>query len=64
METFYQILAILGVILIIWFTYRSIKGRPELFQREKITRSFTTLGFLGLILIAFVAFLVFLVRHT
>ncbi|MBA2657304.1 MAG: hypothetical protein H0U70_10055 [Tatlockia sp.] len=64
METLYQILGVIGAGLIIWVLYRSIKGRPEQFSRENLTKSFSTMGFLGLILIAFIAFLVFMLRHT
>ncbi|KTD17973.1 hypothetical protein [Legionella jordanis] len=64
METLYQILGILGAALIIWVLYRAIKGRPDQFSREKLAKSFSTLGILALILIAFVAFLVFLLRQT
>lgn len=64
METLYQILAILGACLVIWFTYRTVKGNPTAFARENITKSFGTLGILALILIIFVTFLVLLVRHS
>ncbi|WED42985.1 hypothetical protein [Legionella cardiaca] len=64
METFYQILGLIGAGLIIWILYRSIKGRPEQFSRENFSRSFSTMGVLALILIAFIALLVFMLRHT
>ena len=64
METLYQVLGILGAGLIIWYLYRTIKGRPELFSRENLSKSFGTMGFLGLMLIAFVAFLVLVLRST
>jgi hypothetical protein len=63
METLYQILGLLGAGLIVWVLYRAIKGRPELFSRENLAKSFSSMGILALILIAFVAFLVFIVRH-
>ncbi|MDP1602471.1 MAG: hypothetical protein Q8M03_04320 [Legionella sp.] len=64
METLYQILGLIGAGLIAWFTYRSIKSRPELFSRENLTKSFGTMGILALILIAFIAFLVLILRNT
>lgn len=64
MQTFYQLLGIVGAGLIIWLLYRTIKGRPEQFSREKINQSFLTMGILGVVLIGFVALLVFLARHT
>ena len=64
METFYQILGLIGAGLILFLLFRTIKSRPEQFSRENLSKSFTTMGFLALILIAFVAFLIFMVRHT
>lgn len=64
METLYQILGLLGAGLIVWVLYRSIKGRPEQFSRENLSKSFSTMGVLGLLLIGFVALLVFILRHT
>ncbi len=63
METLYQILGILGAGLIIFILYRMIKGRPEMFTRENLTKSFSTMGVLGLLLIAFIAFLVMMLRY-
>lgn len=64
METLYQILGIIGAGLIVWLLYRTIKGRPDMFTRENINKSFSTMGLLGLVLIAFVALLVFILRST
>ena len=64
METLYQVLGLLGMGLIAWLLYRSIKSRPEQFSREYLSKSFATMGILALALIGFVAFLIFLVRHT
>lgn len=63
MQTLYQILGLLGAGLIVWVLYRSIKGRPEQFSRENLSKSFSTMGVLALILILFIAFLVFMLRH-
>lgn len=62
METLYPIFGLLAAGLIVWLLYRSIKGRPEQFSRENLSKSFSTMGGLALVLIAFVAFLVFLLR--
>ena len=64
METFYQILAVLGAVLIVWYLYRTIKGRPDVFSRDKLNNSLKTMGILGIILIVFVAFLIFMVRQV
>ncbi|HHF7344651.1 TPA: hypothetical protein ACPSKE_000664 [Legionella feeleii] len=64
METLYQLLGLLAAGLIVWVLYRSIKGRPEQFSRENLSKSFSTMGVLGVLLIGFVALLVFVLRHT
>ena len=63
METLYQVLALIGAALITWVIYRSIKGRPELFSRINLSKSFYSLGILAMVLIAFVALLVLMVRQ-
>ena len=64
MDSLYQILALIGAALIVWILYRNIKGRPEQFSRENLSKSFSTLGILALLLIGFVALLVMLLRST
>ena len=64
METIYQILALIGAALIIWVLYRSIKARPSQFSRENLSKSFSSMGILALLLIAFVTLLVFTVKNT
>lgn len=63
MNKFYQILALLGAGLIIWILYRSIQGNPQQFSKENISKSFSTMAILALILIVFVTFLVWMVRQ-
>jgi hypothetical protein len=63
MNTMYQLLALVGAGLIGWILYRTVKNKPEQFSRENLTKSFSSMGFLALILIAFVAFLVILTRQ-
>lgn len=60
----YQVLALIGAGLLIWVLYRYIKAKPALLSRENLSKSFSTMGFLGLILIGFVALLVFIVQQT
>ena len=62
MQTLYQLLALIGAAMIVWVIYRNIKGRPEQFSREKLTKSFSTMGVLALLLIGFVAVLVYLAK--
>lgn len=64
MQTFYQIMGVLGFILVAWILYRGIKSRPDQFSKENLSKSFFSMGVLGIVLIAFVALLVLLVRTT
>ena len=63
MTTFYQLLALIGAGLIAWILYRTVKNKPEQFSRENLSKSFSTMGILAIILILFVAFLVLTVRQ-
>lgn len=63
MQTFYQLLGLIGGALILWILYRTIKSRPELLNRTNMSKSFSTMGILALVLIGFVALLVLMVRH-
>jgi hypothetical protein len=63
MNTFYQLMALVGAGLIAWLIYRTIKNKPEQFSRENLTKSFSSMGMLALILIIFVAFLVLITRQ-
>ncbi|MGL6030213.1 MAG: hypothetical protein ACRC0B_03135 [Legionella sp.] len=62
METLYQILGIIGAVLIVFVLYRMIKGRPELFSKENLNKSFMTMGVLAVGLIAFIALLVLMLN--
>lgn len=57
------LLTICGFGFLIWLMYRTIKGNPEAFSKENLGRSFTTVGFLALILIGVVGFTIFLLRQ-
>lgn len=64
MESLYQVLGLLAAALIVWVLYRNIKGNPQQFSRENITKSFSSMGVLALLLIGFVGVLVLMLRHT
>lgn len=64
MDTLYQLLGLLGAGLVIWILYRYVKANPSQLSRENLSKSFSTMGMLALILIAFVTLLVLLVRTT
>lgn len=64
MQTLYQILGLIGAGLIVFVLYQAIKGKPEQFSKENLSKSFFTMGVLGLGLIAFVALLVMFLRAS
>ena len=64
MNTLYQVLGLLGAAMIIYMLYRTIKGRPELFSRENLNKSFFTMGILAVGLIGFIALLILMLRNT
>ncbi len=64
METFFQILGLVSAGLIVWFLYHTVKKQPQLFNRENMSKSFSSMGILALLLIAFVALLVLMVRNS
>ncbi|MBI2786559.1 MAG: hypothetical protein HYX60_09795 [Legionella longbeachae] len=64
METFYQILALIGAGMIIFILYRTIKGNPGQFSKENLNKSFYTMGILAVALIGFIALLVLILRNT
>ena len=64
MEAFYQLLALVGAGLIVWYLYRTVKGRPDVFSGANMHKSLLSMGVLALILMVFVAFLIFMVRST
>lgn len=62
METLYQLLAVVAAGLVVWILYRNIKNQPQQFSREKMMKSFSSMGVLALILIVFVTALVYLAK--
>ena len=64
MNTLYQVLGLFGAAMIIYVLYRTIKGRPELFSRENLNKSFFTMGILAVGLIGFIALLILMLRNT
>lgn len=64
MQTFYEIMGILGALLILFILFRTIKGRSDVFTKDNLNKSFFTMGILGVGLIGFIALLILLVRHS
>lgn len=59
-----KILAMLGMVLIGWFLYRTIRANPGTFSAANFSKSATTMGILALVLIVFIAFCIMLLRTT
>ncbi len=59
-----SILFIIGGALLVWMGYRMIKGNPDAFSRENLSKSFTTVGVLALILIGVVALAVLVLKSS
>ncbi|HXH54193.1 MAG TPA: hypothetical protein VNK03_00395 [Gammaproteobacteria bacterium] len=57
------LLTICGFGFLIWMMYRTIQGNPEAFSKANLSRSFTTVGFLALILIVVVGVAIFILRQ-
>ena len=64
MQTFYQIMGIIGAVLVLIILYRTIKGRPDLFSKDNLNKSFFTMGILAIGLIGFVTLLILMVRSS
>lgn len=64
MNTIIQISVAVLCLFIVWRIYKVIQANPELMSKDNLTKSFTTMGFLALILIGGIAMLVLLLKHT
>ncbi len=62
MQFLSQILLILGVGIILWLSYTSIRRNPQAFSLANINKSVFTLGLLALFLIAIIFILVWLLK--
>lgn len=52
----------LGVTLLLWILYRGVKQNPGAFSRENLTKSFMTMGILGLLLLMLVVFTIMVIK--
>lgn len=64
MEIVYQGLGLMAAGLIAWLLYRYVRHHPEQLSRENLSKSFSSMGILALLLIGFVTLLVLIVRAT
>ena len=50
-----QLLALGAVVFLIWFLYKRVKHDKQAFSKENISKSFYTMGLLGIGMIGFIA---------
>ena len=63
MNILIQICIAVACIFFIWRIYKVIQANPQIFSKENVSKSFTTMGVLGLILVGGVALLVIIVKN-
>lgn len=63
MSVWMQLLYLVAAGVLLWFGIRFIRSNPGAFSKENMGKSFSTVGFLTLGLIAFIALLVVLLKH-
>jgi len=59
-----KIFALIGAVLIVFFLFRGIRARSDLFSKAALGKSFHTMGFLALILIAFIGVCILLLKSS
>jgi len=62
MEFFNNLILTIMAVGAVFFLYRAIKHQPALFSKDNLSKSFTTMGILALILIAVIGLVVVLLR--
>ncbi len=62
MQVFLQIVMVLLSVFFAWRTFKALKNQPGLLSKENVSKSFGTMGLLGLVLIVFVTLMVWMVR--
>ena len=57
-----KIVLALAFAVMCWFAYKNLRANPETLSKDKVSKSFTTMGVLALGLIVFIGFCVMLLR--
>jgi hypothetical protein len=63
LNTILQICVAILCLFFVWRIYSVIKANPGMLSKENLTKSFSTMGVLALILIGFITILVMLVKQ-
>jgi hypothetical protein len=64
MHVWEQILLVVGMLGVGYWTYTIIKRNPDSFSKENLGKSFYTMGLLAIILIAFIAVCIWLLKTS
>lgn len=64
MANWTNILYIIGAALMLWFLVRTIRGNPQAFSKENLSKSIYTIGLLTLFIIAIICICVLLLKST
>jgi hypothetical protein len=59
----YKLFAVVLSAYFVWRLFIYIKANPRAFSKDKLSRSFLSMGVLALLLMGFVALLVYIVRQ-
>ena len=62
MEWLFKILAAMACAFFVWRIYQTIRSNPDAFSKDKLSKSFLTIGVLTLVLMGGVYIMVMLVR--
>jgi hypothetical protein len=63
MDMLSKIAAIVFAAFLLWMLFKFLKANPQSLSKENLTKSFYSMGLLGVGLIVFVALLVMLLRR-
>ena len=59
-----KIASIVACVIFSFFIIQNLRKHPEQLSKENLNQSFSTMGLLGLALIAFLAVIIFLLKST
>ncbi|MDF2868269.1 MAG: hypothetical protein K0S11_1739 [Gammaproteobacteria bacterium] len=57
-----KILAIIVALVLVWLSFRALRANPEMLSKENLSKSFSTMGLLALILLGFIGLCIYLLR--
>jgi len=63
MNNWWLLLYLVGAALMTWMAVRMIRNNPGTFSRENLSKSFTTMGILTLLMIGIIAVCIIILKH-